>query len=42
VPGGPTGTGINTSLTASTTSIVFDMDGGETFNVGQITIYGLK
>jgi len=41
-PGGPTGMAINTSLSTSTTSIVFDMDGGETFDIGQITIYGLS
>jgi len=34
--------GINKDLSASTTSIVFDWDGGETFDVGQITVYGLK
>ena len=39
---GPGGIGINTGLTASTTSIVFAYNGGETFDVGQILIYGLK
>ena len=39
---GPGGIGLNTGLTASTTSIVFAYNGGETFNVGQILIYGLK
>ena len=34
--------GCNQDLSASTTSIVFDWDGGETFDVGQITVYGLK
>ena len=39
---GPGGIGLNTGLTASTTSIVFSYNGGETFNVGQILIYGIK
>ena len=39
---GPGGIGINTGLTASTTSIVFAYNGGETFDVGQILIYGIK
>ena len=39
---GPGGIGINKGLTASTTSIVFAYNGGETFNVGQILIYGIK
>jgi hypothetical protein len=34
--------GCNQDLSATTTSIVFDWDGGETFDVGQITVYGLK
>jgi len=39
---GPGGIGINKGLTASTTSIVFAYNGGETFDVGQILIYGIK
>ena len=39
---GPGGIGINKGLTASTTSIVFAYNGGETFDVGQILIYGVK
>ena len=34
--------GINKDLSASTTSIVFDWDGGETFDVGQIKVYAIK
>jgi hypothetical protein len=39
---GPGGIGINKGLTASTTTITFNYDGTETFNVGQILIYGIK
>ena len=34
--------GCNQDLSASTTSIVFDWDGGETFDVGQITVYAIS
>ena len=39
---GPGGIGINKGLTASTTTITFNYDGTQTFNVGQILIYGIK
>jgi len=35
-------TGVNTAIDTATTSITFDMAGGETFNLGSISIYGLK
>jgi hypothetical protein len=34
--------GVYQSLSTSSTSITFTWDGGETFDVGQILIYGLK
>ena len=34
--------GCNQDLSATTTSIVFDWDGGETFDVGQITVYAIS
>ena len=39
---GPGGIGINKGLTASTTTITFNYDGAETFDIGQILIYGIK
>ena len=35
-------TGVNSQITASTTSLTFDWTSGQDFDAGQITIYGLK
>ena len=42
VGAGQGGSGANTGLTTSTTSIMFDWSSGATFDVGSIKIYGLK
>ena len=34
--------GVNNTITTSTTSIIFDWTGGQTFDLGSISIYGVK
>jgi len=36
------GVGVNTGIDTATTDITFNFDGGQTFNLGTIKLYGLK
>jgi len=39
---GQGGMGVNNTITTSTTSIMFDWSGGQTFDLGSVSIYGVK